>query len=730
MNSELTELLFNSIADLPIAFATWKMQGDQIFISERLKKILKTDKNILTPYEFVRNMQRTFGSFLNTSVEKVSMPDFFGSYSSSINILGQEYNLKLSFNKIKQTYMFLLDNKTEKNHDNSFIDILDSLPIYVWQKDKDLKITYCNKPYADALESTKENVIKNNLKLVPQSKNSVYVDHSLYLTKPKKLTEHVIINGSRRLISIEESPFLGKEKSTGIAIDITEREKIEKNYKDYKKQTEDVLDNLSIPVAIFNENTILVFANQAFIDLFSIEKLDIYENCKFIDIVNYILSNNSILIPEDITKYKDITKNLFQTIIEPYHTTLQLANEKTLNVNITPNQTGGLLFVFEDVSDRISLERRLNSALSIEEETLNHLSEGIIVFGPDNKIKIVNQFTFELLSIPKDHNFKNYHITEFFKLSENMFNSENEFEFWISKLINTITKRFEFSETLTLQSGDFIRYQYIPLPEGFNLMKLLNITDEVKFEKIQKEKAELINQIDKIKSNLISNISYEIKSPLQAALGFAEILYNRYFGDLNEKQLEYCSGITDSIEKLTNIVDSVINLSSLESGILKIKYEETNLFEFISELISSLSKQSKSQNITLENEFNDQNFVVFIDKMIMQQVFHQILTKILQHTSEHSVISISINVPESMPDYFNFIIKSQTIGLNQIEIQKINTILINDPADNNLDTSIDFELIFANKVIRLHNGKISLSQNDREETVLIFCMPIRQFLLS
>lgn len=328
MNSELTELLFDSIVDLPIAFAIWKTQGDEIFVSDRLKQIIKVNTNILNPYDFVKSMQKVFGSFLNTAVEKVSQSDFFGNYSSAINILGQEYILKLSFNKEKQIYIFILDYKKEKNIDNNLADILDNLPIYVWQKNKDLKLTYCNKLYADALESTKENAIKNNLRLVSQSKNSVYIDQSLYLTKPKKLIEHIIINGSRRLISIEESPFLGKEKSTGFAIDITEKEEIEKNYKIYKKQTEDALDNLSIPIAIFNEKSVLIFANQSLIKLFSIEKLDIYENCKFADIVDYILSNNSILLAQDISKYKEITKNLFQTIIEPYHTTIQLTNGK------------------------------------------------------------------------------------------------------------------------------------------------------------------------------------------------------------------------------------------------------------------------------------------------------------------------------------------------------------------------------------------------------------------
>ncbi len=727
MNSELTELLSDSIVDLPIAFATWKTQGAEIFVSDRLKQIIKVNTNILNPYDFVKSMQKIFGSFLNISVEKVSQPDFFGNYSSTVNILGQEYTLKLSFNRTKQVYIFLIDHKIEKNLDNNLAEILDNLPIYIWQKNKDLKLTYCNKPYADALESTKESAIKNNLRLIPQSKNSVYIDHSLYLTKPKKLTEHIIINGSRRLISIEETPFLGKEKSTGIAIDITEREELEKSYKNYKKQTEDTLNNISVPVAVFDENSILIFANEALINLFSIEKLDISENCKFADIIDYILSNNSLLMTEDIAKYKEITKDLFQTIIEPYHTNLQLANGKIFNVNITPNQAGGLIFVFEDVSDRITLERKLNSISSIQGEILNYLSEGVVVFGSDNKIKIANQFLAKLLQLPENQDFKELHISDYFKSAKNIFGSKEEFEFWISKLINKIAKRSEFSETLNLQSGQFIKYEYIPLPEGFNLIRFSEITDSINLEKVQNEKTELLNQIDETKSSLISNISREIKSPLQTASGFAEVLYNKYFGELNEKQLGYCRGIIESIETLINISDSVINLANLESGILKLKYEETDLSKFINELADTFSKQIHTQNIKIKSEFNTQDFMVFIDRKIMQQVCYQIINKIRQNASKQIIVSIAVNVPENMPDYFNFMMKTQNVVLDNSDVQKINDVLINDLKSNVLNTSLDFGLIFANKAIRSHNGKMFLKSDDKE-TIITCCLPIKQFL--
>lgn len=161
---------------------------------------------------------------------------------------------------------------------------------------------------------------------------------------------------------------------------------------------------------------------------------------------------------------------------------------------------------------------------------------------------------------------------------------------------------------------------------------------------------------------------------------------------------------------------------------LKPKYKETDLLKFINELIISFEKQMQIREVTLKTEFNEPDFKVFIDEKIMKQACSQIINEALKNTQKQGTISISVNISNEMPDYFNLIIENQDIALSQSEIQKINNILINDLDNNNLDTSIDFGLIFANKVIRLHNGKISLNSNADGETIITCCIPIKQFL--
>ncbi|MBQ7524715.1 MAG: PAS domain-containing protein, partial [Alphaproteobacteria bacterium] len=212
-SGDIRDLLVNSCFVLPLAFAVWKFDDDEVFLSNKLKLMISAKQNCLEPYDFVKAMHHSFGSFLNTAVEKVdkaaARQSARNDYASPINILGEEFTLKLSFYAEKQLYVFTADNSKKPAVQNAKTNdaeselktLLDALPVFIWQKDRNLKITYCNEAYAKALESSKDAVVRDNLKLIPSSKREGYSYQGVYASKARKFTEHVILGGARRLLS-------------------------------------------------------------------------------------------------------------------------------------------------------------------------------------------------------------------------------------------------------------------------------------------------------------------------------------------------------------------------------------------------------------------------------------------------------------------------------------------------------------------------------------------------
>ena len=732
------DIFLGSSLNLPIAFATWGYQDDEIFISNKLKSLISADENILDPYEFVKLMKISFGGFLNLAVEKVSNFEIPKSeFSDTVKSKkGDNFLLKLNFDSKKQIYVLTAEKIQKSENISSSTDsmleaIINSLPIYVWQKNRDLQITYCNKKYSDALETTQDAVISKNLKLIPQSsrKDSTYVDQSLYSSKPKKFTEHIVVKGSRRFLEISESPFVGNNQSIGFAIDITDKEDIQKEYKNYKKQTEETLDNISVPIAIFDEKTKLIFANEAIIKLFSLESYDIYGNRNFSEILDVLLSNDAILSLDNLQDYKDKAAQLFSNVIdEPYHTSVHLKNGRTMHATITPNHGGGLMFLLEDISDKVALEREVNSISAVQQETLDHLIEGVIVFGTDNRIKITNPAINGIWNKNDITRQPGTHIRNFFEASSDLFDSPGEVELWISKLVNMAAQRVEFSDAILLKSGKTIDYSYVPLPDGLNLIRFYDASDRANLERALKEKTDIISQIEKLKGNLISNISYELRSPLNTIMGFADILEQQYFGELNDKQMEYCKGISNSVTRLTEVVSAIINLANIEAGQLKLKYSEVNLLEFINDTIDLFASRAKSQNIEIKTNFDDPKATAFFDEQSMKQVIFQIVSKAVKMTPSGGEVNIDIAFPESNSDYFELSVSDTGIGMSEEELDKNRKMLLNDMDGGAVDKSIEFGLLLANNIVRLHNGKILIDSKNGEGSITKCILPIKQFL--
>ena len=729
--SDFQKVLTDVSPFLPLPFAVWKSGYDEVFVSDKLRIMLSVNQNIVDAYSFVKSMQKVFGTFLNTAVEKIELGRT--EYSASVALSeAKEYTLNLKFYAEKETYVFTVQ-ETEKNDDThqksaSKIDaseldkILDFLPVYVWQKNRNLQVTYCNEAYAKALEASKDYVIANNVKLISASRRGVYVDQSLYSTKPKKNTEHVVINGSRRLLSIEETPFTKDGKSTGVAIDITDKEEIETNFRNYQKHTEEVFNNISVPVAIFDANTILVFANQAIIRMFSVAEVDIYKNYKFADIMNYLLTRGSIIASEDILKYKAKAKELFQEVIEPHCTTIHLTNGNVLSVTITPNHSGGLVFVFEDITDKVQLERKVNSVSSIYRKTLDAFSEGAIILESDSKIKIANKVALDLWRREKIEAY----IGDFFQNSSQLLTADSKIQLMDTSLLAMISERVAFSKQLQFLSGETIRCEYMPLPDGLGIMRFVNISDTVNLTKTIEEKKVITEQIDRLKSNLISNISHEMHASIQTIAGFADILCNKYFGELSEQQMEYCYGISNAIKNLSDTIDAVIELANMEAGQMKLSYADARLLKIIQTAISLVNDVAKKQNISISTNFEDPEFDVYLDEKSITKALFYLINHSMQELSSGNKINILVTINNDQGD-FEIAIKDDGTLLPADELENIQQGLADNSKYNYLEHSLDFGLALANNIVKLHKGALDVQSDEASGNVVICKLPIGCF---
>ncbi|MDR2074870.1 MAG: PAS-domain containing protein [Holosporales bacterium] len=690
-----------------------------MYVSYALARLLGMNNSNINAYNFSQTFNKLFDGFLNAASKQVLID---GAYSSTFN------NLKVELKYNKQTDAYLLTiTDISKQMNNDLLDILNILPVYVWQRNADLKLKYCNQKYADAFETNISDVIRNNMKLpiFINSKGLSLEQLAISSGKIQTTRKHTIINGVRKLLEISELPLNHKKQQIGYAFDVSEEDKIQNEYKIFKKQTFDALNTISVPIAIFDADTKLSFCNKAVLQFFDLEESYVASSPTFAAVLGVLFDQKKITQEQDYQTLKETWLRYFREIVVPYHTFMHTPDGKSVNIAVSPHYGGGLLFVFEDITEKLVMERERNTLFEVQRETIEHLHDGILVFGIDNKVRVMNPAFKGIWGTHNfDSDFLDVHIKDCFLRASNLFASPDDCEAWISKIISLAEFRTEDSGTITLTNEKNIDYAYVPLPDGLNFIRFVDVTDRRKLESALREKNDIMSQIDSLKSNFIANVSFELKSPINTISGFSDILINQYFGELNEKQMEYCYSILEATNKLAEIIDAMLSLATIKAGQNKVRYEEVYLLDFLNKLAELFHDATSKKNIIIQTSIDEPNLNAYCDEPSVKQVIFQIISLILKMTQIGETIYITASRSTEQQDYIAISIKNGGFGMPKDELDNVNKILMsNNDYRSNLSTASEFVFLFAKHVAQQHGGRLSISSDYETGTNITLSIP-------
>jgi signal transduction histidine kinase len=136
-----------------------------------------------------------------------------------------------------------------------------------------------------------------------------------------------------------------------------------------------------------------------------------------------------------------------------------------------------------------------------------------------------------------------------------------------------------------LGDGRTLEIAGVPLPDGNGLFTILDITDSQMAENALRERAEALEAADEVKTRFLANMSYEFRVPLTSIGGFAELLEAGVAGELSEQGQDYVAAILESVRKLTDQVENVLDLSQSEAGLLPLATERLDLLPFVTQVV-------------------------------------------------------------------------------------------------------------------------------------------------
>lgn len=286
--------------------------------------------------------------------------------------------------------------------------------------------------------------------------------------------------------------------------------------------------------------------------------------------------------------------------------------------------------------------------------------------------------------------------------------TETQKEFWLFPNYQIgITLKGESLENIVKSRS----YFNLSLLGGLNLLLLIAVI--FLFRSIKKE-----IHLAQLKSEFVSNVSHELRTPLALISMFGETLE---LGRVKteEKKNEYYKIISNEAQRLSKIVNSILNFSKMESGKRKYHLEPANLNEVIENVISTYKFHLDSRGFNIELNLTDKLRSSKIDKEAISECLINLIDNGIKYSKDEKKLLISSNQDD---EFVYLSVTDFGIGISKEDQKKVFDKFYRVPSNlvhNTKGTGLGLSIVF--QIINAHGGKIEVrSEIDKGSTFTLF----------
>ncbi len=522
--------------------------------------------------------------------------------------------------------------------------LLDSVEVPIWLRDGNLNLIECNRAFGVAVDAASPaDAIAGQKEIAsgPTGWGRKLAERARDLKVAQNDSLHVVVGGSRRLLEITELPLPDSDLIAGFSLDRTAREQAEDEMTRHLAAHGEVLERLGTAIIIFGPDSRVQFVNSTYAKIWELDEDWLRSGPTQGEILEELRAHRRLPEQVDFQAYKKSRADLYTTLIEPLEELLHLPDERVMRMVVNPHPFGGLLYTFEDVTDRLTLERSYNTLIAVQQESLNNLHEAVAVFGSNGRLKLFNPAYQRIWNFSPQDLEGEPRVTEIIENAKDFFNYGNDWEGFKNKAIARATDHMPHAGRFGRTDGTVIDYTSIPLPDGAVLYSYLDVTDSIKIERALRERNEALETADRLKSEFIASVSYELRTPLNSIIGFTEILLNQYFGTLNERQLDHAQSVIDSSQVLLTLIDDILDLAMIEAGRLALDLQPLNVYDMMSNVLNFGRERATKQNVALKLKCPKKIGEIVADGQRLRQALFNLVSNSLEHTPEKGTITMS-----------------------------------------------------------------------------------------
>lgn len=591
------------------------------------------------------------------------------------------------------------------------------LPFPVWLRNTDKKLHWVNDAYAKAVDAKgAEDATHDDMQLFDTSERKT-------ILKSTSQNGHfsgelpAIIAGDRKQVQTIE--VMTDSGDAGIAIDKSDLDNVRTTLKETIASHTQTLDNLSTAVVIFDSKKKLAFYNASFQTLWGLNPGLLEDSPSNNDILEAMRGSGYLPEMPDWKKWK-------QEQLEAYHSTEALTEQwhlldgRTLRVVVSPQNQGGTSWVFENLTEQMELKSSYNRLMRLQDETIDHLSEAVAVFGSDGKLKLTNPTFEKLWNFADEEKIEGKHIRDLSQNCLKQLKSTDEWETILLGITGVSDGRNDVEGQIEFLNGTIQNYQLVRLPEAQTMLTLVDMTASVNVERALQERNDALEESDGLKTRFIQHVSYELRAPLTSIAGFSEILGSDVTGKLNSKQSEYIEYISRSSDVLKALIDDILDLASIDAGSMELDLVSTNINDCIAESLEAVEEKLSRHQIGVKVNIDKNSQKLIADPARVRQIIYNLLSNAISASPDGTEINIGVSKKD---DFVEISIADQGKGIPDNYKDKIFERFENADASRS-QKGPGLGLSIVQSFVQLHGGDISVEDAGERGAKFIFRLPV------
>lgn len=228
-------------------------------------------------------------------------------------------------------------------------------------------------------------------------------------------------------------------------------------------------------------------------------------------------------------------------------------------------------------------------------------------------------------------------------------------------------------------------------------------------------------ELDALKSEFVSTVSHDLRSPLTLMRGYATML--EMVGELNSQQAEYVHKIVIGVENISRLVNNLLDLGRIEAGV-GLQLEMLPVRDIVEVIVDSFQLQAQQKHITLRSDFSDDiPPILEVDQALLQQALHNLVENAVKYTPDGGKIWVRL---KPRPNSLLFIVEDTGIGISPVDKPRLfEKFYRSSNRVANQERGSGLGLAIVKSIVERHGGYIGVESRLGEGSLFYMDIPLQ-----